>query len=142
MLPETSSWKSCAASASHVAQPISDRLLAAANDAGLNARAFQDAAAMKWSKMFTNLIANPTSAILNMTAAEVLAHPGMYRMEIGMLRECLAVMKAKRIPVVNLPGTPVRRLHWLSELPTWLSKPVLSRAAGAGRGAKDAFIPH
>src|SRR5581483_4244816 len=51
--------------------PLSDRLLAAANAALLNAQAFSNAAAMKWSKMLTNLIANPTSAILDMTAAEV-----------------------------------------------------------------------
>jgi 2-dehydropantoate 2-reductase len=120
----------------HVSNPIALRLLAAANLAGLNANGFQDAASMKWSKMLTNLIANPTSAILNMTATEVLSHPGLYRMEIAMLRECLAVMKAKSIPVVDLPGTPVRALALAVQLPTWLSKPVMARAAGAGRGAK------
>ena len=120
----------------HAAQPISGRLLEAANEAGLRARGYQDAAAMKWSKMFTNLIANPTSAILNMTASEVLADPGVYRLEIGMLRECLAVMKAKGIPVVDLPGTPVRALAMAVGLPPWLSKPVVARAAGGGRGGK------
>ena len=43
--------------------PLSDKLLAAANSAYLNAQTFSNAAAMKWSKMLTNLIANPTSAI-------------------------------------------------------------------------------
>ena len=60
----------------HPAHPISERLLAAANRRGAERHGhFQDAAAMKWSKMLTNLIANPTSAILNMTAAEVLGAP-------------------------------------------------------------------
>ncbi len=126
----------------HISRPISERLLEAANDAGLRARGFRDAAAMKWSKMFTNLIANPTSAILNMTASEVLADPGMYRLEIGMLRECLAVMKAKGIPVVDLPGTPVRALATAVGWPPWLSKPVLARAAGGRARPEDAFIPH
>lgn len=115
---------------------ISPRLLSAANLAGLNARGFPDAAAMKWSKMLTNLIANPTSAILNWSADKILAHPGLYRLEIGMLRECLAVMKAQKIPVVDLPGTPVRALAAVVQLPVWISRPLLSRAAGAGRGAK------
>ncbi len=115
---------------------LSDRLVVAADKALLNPRAFSNPAAMKWSKMLTNLIANPASAILDMTAAEVLGHPGLYKLEIQMLRECLAVMKAQGIPVVDLPGTPVRALAFATRLPYWLSKPLLARAAGAGRGGK------
>jgi 2-dehydropantoate 2-reductase len=116
--------------------PLSDKLLAAANSAFLNAESFSNAAAMKWSKMLTNLIANPTSAILNMSAAEILADRKLYQLEIRMLRECLAVMKAQKIPVVDLPATPVRALAFATGLPLWISKPLLSRVAGAGRGGK------
>src|SRR5271157_692359 len=116
--------------------PLSDKLLFAANSAFLNAESFSNAAAMKWSKMLTNLIANPTSAILNMSAAEIFADRKLYELEIKMLRECLAVMKAQRIPVVDLPGTPVRALALATRLPLWASKPLLARAAGAGRGGK------
>ena len=91
---------------------------------------------MKWSKMLTNLIANPTSAILDMTARDILANRDLYKLEIEMLRECLAVMEAKGFKVVNLPGTPVRALAFATKLPFWLSKPFLGRAAGAGRDSK------
>lgn len=116
--------------------PMSAKLVAAFNAAYLNAQLFQNAAAMKWSKMLTNLIANPTSAILNMSAAQVFADRRLYKLEIEMLRECLAVMAAQNIPVVDLPGTPVRALAFAIRLPLWLSKPLLGRAAGSGRGAK------
>ncbi|MFZ5902639.1 MAG: ketopantoate reductase family protein [Chloroflexota bacterium] len=116
--------------------PLSERLVAALNGALLNCRLFPDAAAMKWSKMLTNLIANPTSAILDMTAAEVFADRRLYKLEIEMLRECLAVMEAQNIEVVDLPGTPVRALAFATRLPLWLSKPLLGRAAGSGRGGK------
>jgi 2-dehydropantoate 2-reductase len=53
-----------------------------------------------------------------------------------MLRECLAVMEAQKFEVVDLPGTPVRALAFATTLPLWLSRLLLSRAAGAGRGAK------
>ena len=115
---------------------LSEKLVAALNEAYLNAQLFDDAASMKWSKMFTNLVANPTSAILNMTAREVFANRDLYKLEIDMLRECLAVMEAQKLEVVDLPGTPVRALAYATTLPLWLSRPVLSRAAGAGRGAK------
>ncbi len=116
--------------------PLSRRLVEALDGAYLNARLFPVAADMKWSKMLTNLLANPTSAILDMTAAEIFAHPGLYRLEIEQLRECLAVMKAQGIHAVDLPGTPVRALALATQLPLWLSKPLLSKAAGAGRGGK------
>jgi 2-dehydropantoate 2-reductase len=115
---------------------LSNQLVGALDGAFLNARLFARAADMKWSKMLTNLLANPTSAILDMSAAEVFAHPGLYRLEIAQLSECLAVMKARGVTVVDLPGTPVRALALATRLPLWLSKPLLSRAAGAGRGAK------
>lgn len=116
--------------------PMSERLVAAFNEAYLNCRLFSDAASMKWSKMLTNLLANPTSAILDMTAAQVFAHRDLYKLEIEMLRECVAVMRAQKIEVVDLPGTPVRALALAARLPLWLSKPLVSRAAGSGRGGK------
>jgi 2-dehydropantoate 2-reductase len=116
--------------------PLSDRLVAAFNGAFLNAQPFSDADNMKWSKMLTNLLANPLSAILDMSAAEIYAHRGLYKLEIAMLRECLAVMEAQHIEVVDLPGTPVRALAFAVRLPVWLSKPLLARAAGGGRGGK------
>ena len=115
---------------------LSDKVHAALNAAFLNSRLFADAASMKWSKMLTNLIANPTSAILDMTASEVFANKDLYKLEIDMLKECLAVMQAQRFEVVDLPGTPVRALAFATTLPLWLSKPLLGRAAGTGRGAK------
>lgn len=115
---------------------LAETLFVAFENAHLNPRLFDDAAAMKWSKMFTNLLANPTSAILDMTAPEIFAHRGLYKLEISMLRECLAVMKAQGIKAVDLPGTPVRALAFATQLPLWISKPLVSRAAGAGRGNK------
>ncbi len=114
-----------------------ERICTAMTAAGLSAETFSQAADMKWSKMLTNLIANATSAILNMPPAEVFAHPGLYQLEIAQLRETLAVMKALGIRVVDLPGTPVRLLdlavRWL---PMAVSRPLLAQKVAGGRGAK------
>jgi 2-dehydropantoate 2-reductase len=115
---------------------LSEKINTAFNDAYLNSRLFDDAASMKWSKMLTNLIANPTSAILDVTPAEIFSSKGLYKVEIDMLKECLAVMEAQGLKVVDLPGTPVRALAFATRLPLWLSRPLLRRAAGAGRGGK------
>jgi 2-dehydropantoate 2-reductase len=117
--------------------PLSVDLARVFNAAGLNARLYHSAPAMKWSKLVTNLMANASSAILGMTPAEIYSHPGLYRLETSQLLEALNVMDALRIPVVDLPGTPVRKLAFsLRRLPLWLSHHLLRRAIGSGRGGK------
>jgi len=116
--------------------PLSEKLVSALDKAYLKCRLYPDALSMKWSKMLTNLIANPTSAILNLTAAQVFADKRLYRLEIDMLKECLAVMRSMGLEVVDLPGTPVGLLAFATKLPLWLSKLFLSKAAGSGRGGK------
>jgi 2-dehydropantoate 2-reductase len=117
--------------------PLSTRLVAAMNEARLNARLYPNAADMKWSKMLTNLLANASSAILNLPPGKIFAHPGLFRLEIEQLREALQVMKAMSIHTVNLPQTPVKALAFaVQHLPLSLSRPFLQKAVGAGRGGK------
>jgi 2-dehydropantoate 2-reductase len=107
------------------------------NRAGLNTRLYDEPLGMKWSKMLTNLLANASSAILDMPPAKIFAHPGLYRMEMLQVRECLRVMTVLRIPVVDLPGTPVRLLAWFARsLPPVASQPLLLQSLGKGRGDK------
>jgi 2-dehydropantoate 2-reductase len=116
---------------------LSEHLAKIFNDAGLNARLYDNAKDMKWSKLFSNLVGNASSAILNMTPGEIFSHPDLYRLELAQLRECLAVMQASGIRTVDLPGTPVRLLAFtVRYLPPSLSRPLLVRAVGRGRGTK------
>lgn len=116
--------------------PLSEPLVAALDRAELSGRAFRDAHAMKWSKLLTNLTGNATSAILDETVAQLFADRHTYDIELAVLRECLAVMKAKGYRVVDLPGTPVRALALATRLPRFVAQPALTRALGAGRGDK------
>ena len=112
-------------------------LVDAMNAAGLNTRLYHNPAAMKWSKMLTNLQTNASSAILNMLPAQVLAHSKLYQLEICQLREALAVMSALKLPVVDLPGAPVRLLAWMAKsLPFAISQPMAQVFLGKGRGDK------
>ncbi len=116
---------------------LSDQIVSALSEAHLNAHLISSSSGMKWSKMLTNLLANASSAILDMTPADILSHPGLYRMEIDQLREAIAVMHALHIPTVDLPATPVRIFACaVSQLPPSLSRPFISRIAGKGRGQK------
>lgn len=112
-------------------------LVAALDAAGLNPHAYLVEADLKWSKMLTNLLSNATSAILNLTPAQVFADGRLCELEVRQLRETLAVMKALKVGVVDLPKTPVRLLAFgVQFLPLTLARPLLGRAVGGGRGGK------
>jgi 2-dehydropantoate 2-reductase len=116
--------------------PLSKRLAAALNSAGLNAHLYPRAADMKWSKLLANLPGSATAAIVDMSPAEVFAHPGLYDLEVRMGHEALAVMTAQGIHPVNLPEMPVRALALALHLPPFLARPALQKVwaeAGAGR---------
>jgi 2-dehydropantoate 2-reductase len=116
--------------------PLSLSLWEALNGAFLNARLYPHPADMKWSKMLTNLMVNATVAILDMPLRALLSHPGLFRLEIAMLREALSVMKAQGIRVVDTPKTPVRLLALAAYLPVFISRPLMIKAVGGGRGGK------
>lgn len=117
--------------------PLSAQIVQALTEAHLNAHLLASPSGMKWSKMVTNLLANASSAILDMTPSEILSHPGLYHVEINQLREAISVMHALNIPTIDLPGVPVRLFTWaVNHLSPSLSQLFISRIAGAGRGQK------
>ncbi len=117
--------------------PLSARLIAAFDAAGLNAKGYPRRADLKWSKMLSNLLGNATSAILNWTPAQVFADKRIYAIEVAQVRETLAVMKAQGIRLVNLPGTPIALLiEVIDKMPTFISQPISYRGMGKGRGQK------
>ncbi len=105
--------------------------------AGLNARHYADALAMKWSKLLTNLTANPLSAILDMNPEEIFSTPALFDLEMRQLKEAMAVMRKIGARVINLPGTPVVLLAAAAmNLPPGLARLILAPALGKGRGGK------
>lgn len=117
--------------------PLSKRIAAEFKRANLKPKLIEDTKGMKWSKMISNLLANASSAILNMTPAEIFTDSISYKLEIRQLRETLDVMRAYGIQPVDIPGVPIRLLCFaVRHLPTWIVKPLLKKAVGSGRGGK------
>ncbi|MAT43161.1 MAG: 2-dehydropantoate 2-reductase [Anaerolineaceae bacterium] len=116
---------------------LSQTIVTAMNEAGLNAELIDHAGGMKWSKMLTNLLANASSAILRLSPEKIFNNPDLYKIEVLQIRETLNVMNKLDIPVVNLPGTPVRLMAFLIQyMPIWLSRFIMKRAMSSGRGGK------
>lgn len=116
---------------------LSHQLLDVFNQANLNASLYHNATGMKWSKMLTNLMANATSAILDMPPYDIYAQYASCLIEIKQLREILRVMAALEIPVLNLPSTPVKPLAFLIKyFPLPVCSLFLKQLIGKGRGGK------
>lgn len=117
--------------------PLSGKIQTEFSKANLKPELISDPVGMKWSKMISNLLANASSAILDMTPAEIFADPVSYKLEILQLRETLSVMRAYGIRPVDIPGIPIRLLCLAVEhFPTWIVKPLLQKSVGSGRGGK------
>jgi 2-dehydropantoate 2-reductase len=105
--------------------------------AGINTGIRPDFRAMKWSKVFLNIMGNATSAILNRSPVEVYRHAGMFDLEMRMLREMLAVMRRSGIDIINLPGASARPLaHLVLYAPKPLLRLVFTQVIIHGRGDK------
>ncbi len=116
--------------------PISEWLAEVFKKAFLHPRLYERGADMKWSKLLINLPTSATAAILDMSPAEVVAQPGLFKLEMQISHEAQAVMAAQNIHVVNLPGMPVKIMSIASHLPAFLAQPILMKAVGGGRGGK------
>lgn len=93
--------------------------------------------AMKWSKALLNMVGNATSAILNRRPGIIYQSDAMFQLEVQMLKETLAVMRAQKIPVIDLPGSPAKRLAFgVQRMPKAVLKPILTNLVANGRGDK------
>ena len=106
-------------------------------EAGLETELYKEYESMKWSKALLNIIANATSAILNRRPGLIYRSDPIFDLEIKMLKEALAVMKAAGHKVVDLPAVPATKLAFsVRRLPRALLKPGLTKLVADGRGDK------
>lgn len=117
--------------------PALETLLGAFAVAGVRTARCEDAAAMKWSKLIGNLVANASSAILDLSPGEVYADARAYGVERRMLLEAFAVMRALGLMAVALPGMDVRWLRLGLRLPDAIGRRVIRRVVAGARGTKD-----
>ena len=105
--------------------------------AGFSVQMYSDYRRLKWTKLLMNVLANASSALLNWTPAEVMAHPVSALLEAKAWQETLAVMSAQNIRPVNLAGYPLQLLGPVARLlpAAWLAAGLRSFVAG-GRGSK------
>jgi 2-dehydropantoate 2-reductase len=105
--------------------------------AGISTQLESNYQAMKWSKALLNMVGNATSAILNRKPGVLYKSDTIFNLEVQMLQEVLAVMKAKKLPVIDLPGSSATKLAFgVRRLPRSMLKSRMVSAVTSGRGDK------
>lgn len=122
--------------------PLIAALVDALAAAGLRATRCEDAAAMKWSKLVANLVANATSAILDLPAGEVYGSTEAFRIERRQLLEAFGVMRSLRLAPVALPGVDVRLLQAGLRLPGRIGRPIMRHVVAGARGKDPSLRLH
>ncbi len=128
---------SATGAAGPTAAAMSARLAASWTMAGLPARVYPDADAMKWSKLLANLVGNATSAILDLDPAQVYADPRGFAIERRQLREAVDVMRMLGLRPVTLPGADVSMLLRGLALPAAIGRRLVARGIAGARGGKS-----
>jgi 2-dehydropantoate 2-reductase len=120
--------------------PVGDRafnwLVATFASAGLRTTVAGDWRALKWSKLALNVVANASCAILDVLPQQLVRYHRVFDLEIRMIREVRAVMRAFGIVPIDLPRYPVRALFAVASLPAPAARAVLARRIAGARGAK------
>ncbi|MFN8614210.1 MAG: ketopantoate reductase C-terminal domain-containing protein [Vulcanimicrobiota bacterium] len=106
------------------------------NRLGLPMTAVARVDSLKCSKLLLNVTCNSSCALLDMLPVEVVNHGPMFSFELACLREFLAVVKANRIPFVDLPNYKVTQMAALAYLPNFAIRSLLGGKITKARGQK------
>jgi 2-dehydropantoate 2-reductase len=116
---------------------VFDAACAHLENAGFTVKRYDNAQAMKWTKLLMNMMGNASCAILDESPQTAFADGKIVDVEIDAWREALAVMAAAGIPALNMDKYPFATLAPLIRYaPKAAIRPVLRRQIGGARGGK------
>ncbi|MHC9540144.1 MAG: ketopantoate reductase family protein [Vulcanimicrobiota bacterium] len=105
--------------------------------AGFCVELYRSYRALKWSKLLLNTVGNALSAIMDIPPSGIFYNRQLTKIEKLAFMEALAVMKARKIEVVDLPGYPVKALSTIFSLfPPTLIEMIMTAKVGKARGSK------
>jgi 2-dehydropantoate 2-reductase len=92
--------------------------------------------AMKWSKLFLNMITNASSAILDLSPRDIVRDPRLFHLEREAVLEAVRVVRSLGLRPVPLPGYPVPLLQAAIAAPEWVARAILGGRIAQSRGGK------
>jgi 2-dehydropantoate 2-reductase len=95
----------------------------------IEVRVFADYRSMKWSKLLLNILASPIACVLNLPPQDYMKEKKGIKLEKALFSEYLRLIKRMKMPLVSLPGYPVKLLPLLPYLPAGIFRRI-SKARG------------
>ncbi len=108
--------------------------------AGYRVNTYPDYRPLKWNKLLLNIWGNAISAILDMDIEEIYKHPRLFHIDFKAYKEATMVMRALRLPFMNLPGYPLQLFQLLTYSGEGFLRKILYKKFASGRGSKEASL--
>jgi 2-dehydropantoate 2-reductase len=83
-----------------------------------------------WSKLVINALTNSIQALTNKPLNECVRDPVISDFAVAQLKESFGVVRAAGIPLVNMPGAPMKLFSRLLSLPSFVGKTILRKNLG------------
>ena len=88
-----------------------------------------------WSKLVINSMTNSLQALTNKPLNECVNDPVIANFAVAQLKESFGVVRAAGIPLINMPGAPMKLFSRALSLPAFLGKMILRKNLGSDEQA-------
>jgi 2-dehydropantoate 2-reductase len=83
-----------------------------------------------WSKLVVNALTNSLQALSGRSLNECVNHPGVASFAVAQLKESFGVVRAAGIPLIDMPGAPMKLFSMMMRLPAFICKAILHKNLG------------
>ena len=83
-----------------------------------------------WSKLVVNALTNSLQALSGKSLNECVNHPAVASFAVAQLKESFGVVRAAGIPLIDMPGAPMKLFSIMMRLPAFICKAILRKNLG------------
>lgn len=83
-----------------------------------------------WSKLVVNALTNSLQALTGKSLNECVNDPVISSFAVAQLKESFGVVRAAKIPLIDVPGAPMKLFSIMMRLPPFLCKAILRKNLG------------
>lgn len=83
-----------------------------------------------WSKLVVNSLANSLQALTGLSLNKCVNDPVIASFAVAQIKESFAVVRAAKIPLINMPGAPIKLFSTLMRMPPVICKGILRMNLG------------
>lgn len=89
-----------------------------------------------WSKLVVNALTNSLQALTGKPLHECVNDPVIVSFAVAQLKESFGAVRAARIPLIDMPGAPMKRFSRALMLPAFIGKMILRKNLGRDEQAE------